>query len=131
MNNRDKRNTRQKTAIRETFEGANRPLSLDEALGAAQQLHPTLGIATLYRNIQTLVQEGWLQPVDVPGDSTRYELAGKEHHHHFQCNECGKLYDIKGCIARDRPKLPKGFRVSGHEFFVYGTCATCGPHLSS
>jgi Fur family ferric uptake transcriptional regulator len=114
-------------AIRESFEEANRPLSPEEALKVAQQRHSSLGIATLYRNIQTLVQEGWLQPVEVPGGFTRYEVAGKEHHHHFQCNECGRLYDLEGCIARDRPKLPKGFRASGHEFFVYGTCATCAP----
>jgi Fur family ferric uptake transcriptional regulator len=118
-------------AIRESFEEARRPLSPEEALNGAQQRHPTLGIATLYRNIQTLVQEGWLQPVEVPGSSTRYEVAGKEHHHHFQCKGCGKLYDLEGCIARDKPKLPKGFRASGHELFVYGTCAACGPRLSS
>ncbi len=131
MNNRESRNTRQKMAIRESFEKARRPLSPEEALKGAQQHHPALGIATLYRNIQTLVQKGWLQPVEVPGGNTRYEVAGKEHHHRFQCNKCGRLYDLEGCIACDRPKLPKGFRASGHEFFVYGTCATCGPRLSS
>jgi Fur family transcriptional regulator, ferric uptake regulator len=84
-------------------------------------------MATVYRNIQTLVEEGWLQPVEVPGDATRYEVAGKKHHHHFQCNECGKLYDLEGCAAQSRPKLPRGFRASGHEFYVYGTCAACVP----
>jgi Fur family transcriptional regulator, ferric uptake regulator len=128
VNNPDKRNTRQKTAIRETFTAAKRPLSPEEVLRAAQQQHQALGIATVYRNIQALVQEGWLQAVELPGDSTRYELAGKAHHHHFQCNECGKLYDLEGCIAQSRPKLPKGFRASSHEFFVYGTCATCSIH---
>jgi len=124
---RDIRNTRQKTAIREAFSGADRPLSPEEVLRSAQQHHPGVGIATVYRNIQTLVEEGWLQPVEVPGDATRYELAGKKHHHHFQCNECGKLYDLEGCAAQSRPKLPRGFRASGHEFYVYGTCAACIP----
>jgi Fur family transcriptional regulator, ferric uptake regulator len=127
LDNQEKRNTRQKTAIRETFAEANRPLSPEEALRAAQCHHPALGIATIYRNIQALVQEGWLLPVEIPGDSTRYEVAGKEHHHHFQCNACGKLYDLEGCVAQSKPKLPRGFRASSHEFFVYGTCAACGP----
>lgn len=132
LDSRDKRNTRQKTAIRETFAEANRPLSPEEVLGAAQRYHPALGIATVYRNIQVLVQEGWLLPVEVPGDSTRYEVAGKKHHHHFQCNECGKLYDLEGCVAQSKPKLPRGFHASGHEFFVYGTCAACGiGHMAS
>jgi Fur family transcriptional regulator, ferric uptake regulator len=124
---RDIRNTRQKTAIREAFAEADRPLSPEEVLRSAQQRHPGVGIATVYRNIQTLVEEGWLQPVEVPGDATRYELAGKEHHHHFRCNDCGKLYDLEGCVAQSKPKLPRGFRASGHEFYVYGTCAACVP----
>jgi Fur family transcriptional regulator, ferric uptake regulator len=122
----EKRNTRQKTAIRETFTEADRPLSPDEVLAGAQLRHPALGIATVYRNIQTLIDEGWLQTVEIPGDSTRYEVAGKEHHHHFQCNQCKKLYELDGCIPSFKPKLPRGFRATGHEFFLYGICAECG-----
>ena len=126
----EKRNTRQKTAIREAFAQADRPLAPEEILEGAQQYYPSLGIATVYRNIQVLVQEGWLQPVDLPGESTRYEIAGKEHHHHFHCKECGRLYELEGCVAPLRPKLPKGFRAMGHEFFLYGLCAACVPSRS-
>lgn len=117
-------NTRQKAAIRDAFVEANRPLSPDEVLEGAQIYHPGLGKATVYRNIQSLLEEGWLQPVEIPGDSTRYEVAGKEHHHHFQCNRCKKLYELDGCLPF-KPKLPRGFRVTGHEFFLYGLCAQC------
>jgi len=127
LNSADKRKTRQKAAIREAFADANRPLAPEEVLRSARQQQPTLGIATVYRNIQTLVEEGWLQPVEVPGDSARYEVAGKHHHHHFQCNACGKVYDLEGCAVEGKPKLPRGFRASGHEFYVYGTCAACVP----
>jgi Fur family ferric uptake transcriptional regulator len=123
----EKRNTRQKTAIRDAFLESARPLSVDEALKAAQRHHRKLGIATVYRNIQALVQEKWLQPVELPGDTTRYEVAGKEHHHHFHCNKCGKLFDLEGCVTQVKPKLPRYFRATGHEFFLYGICAECGP----
>jgi Fur family transcriptional regulator, ferric uptake regulator len=121
----EKRNTRQKAAIREAFIEADRPLSPDEALEGAQRHYQALGIATVYRNIQLLVEEGWLQAVEIPGESTRYEVAGKEHHHHFQCKECKKLYELEGCIPAFKPKLPRGFRTTGHEFFLYGICADC------
>lgn len=118
-------NTRQKTAIRNAFIEADRPLSPDEVLEGAQSHHPTLGKATVYRNIQSLVEEGWLQSVEIPGDSTRYEVAGKKHHHHFQCNQCKKLYELEGCIPAFKPKLPRGFRTTGHEFFLFGLCSRC------
>jgi Fur family ferric uptake transcriptional regulator len=118
------RNTRQKTAIRDAFTEADRPLSPEEVLEGAQRHYPALGTATVYRNIQFLLNEGWLQPVEIPGDSTRYEVAGKEHHHHFQCNQCKKLYELDGCMPF-KPKLPRGFRATGHEFFLYGLCSQC------
>jgi Fur family ferric uptake transcriptional regulator len=123
----EKRNTKQKAAIRDAFLDTNRPLSPDEALEAARLHHRSLGIATVYRNIQNLVEEKWLQTVEVPGETTRYEVAGKEHHDHFHCNTCGKVFDLEGCMAPVTPKLPKGFRAIGHEIFLYGTCADCGP----
>jgi Fur family transcriptional regulator, ferric uptake regulator len=127
----EKRNTKQKAAIRDAFLRAGRPLSPEEALKSAHTHHSTVGIATVYRNIQALVEDGWLHAVEVPGQATRYELSGKGHHHHFQCNSCGKVYDLEGCIAQSKPKLPRGFKTTGHEFFFYGNCATCNTGASA
>ncbi len=120
------RNTKQKDAIRGAFTEADRPLSHDEALSLAQKQVNGLSIATVYRNINLLVEEKWLTPVEVPGDTTRYEVSGKDHHHHFQCNACGKLFELPGCEVDVKPKLPRGFRTTGHEFFLYGLCNVCG-----
>lgn len=119
------RNTRQKEAIRSAFLAADRPLSHEEVLGFAQQKVEGISIATVYRNVNALVDDKWLTPVDVPGSTTRYEVSGKDHHHHFQCSGCGKMYELEGCDIQIEPKLPRGFRVTGHEFFLYGTCAEC------
>ena len=73
------RNTRQKQAIRKAFADAGRPLSPEEALSGAHGHHKRIGIATIYRNIKTLVEDGWLVPIDMPDKSTRYELSGKDH----------------------------------------------------
>jgi Fur family ferric uptake transcriptional regulator len=119
------RNTRQKDAIRTAFMGSNRPLSPEEVYSAAQKHVKGISMATVYRNLGLLVAESWLSTVEVPGDSARYEVAGKEHHHHFQCDWCGKMFDMPGCGIQTRHKLPRGFRVTRHEFFLYGHCAEC------
>ncbi len=120
------RNTRQKEAIRAAFVEADRPLSHDEVLSAAQATVEGISIATVYRNVNLLVEEAWLVPVELPGSPARYEVAGKEHHHHFKCNDCGKLFELQGCDVQVKPRLPRGFRITGHEFFLYGLCAACG-----
>ena len=92
---------------------------------AAQRLYATLGIATVYRNIKSLLAERWLDPVSLPGQATRYEVAGKAHHHHFHCRKCGRMYELGDCAAAVLPKPPRGFRVAGHELLLYGNCARC------
>ena len=114
-----------KNAIRAAFQQADRPLSPEEALLLAQKQVDGISIATIYRNIAALLEDRWLVPVQIPGASTRYEVAGKAHHHHFQCVTCGAMHELAGCDIPAKPKLPRGFKYSGHEFFVYGTCALC------
>ena len=119
------RNTRQKEAIREAFTTADRPLAHEEVLEFAQKKVEGISIATVYRNINSLVEDKWLVPVEIPGTTTRYEVAGKKHHHHFKCNDCGRLFELNGCDVQVKPRLPRGFRTTGHEFFLYGLCPSC------
>src|SRR5436190_11626770 len=122
---KSQRNTRQKGAIREVFTSVDRPLGPQEVLDLAGSSIEGLGIATVYRNIKMLVEEGWLTPVDLPGEPSRYEVAGKAHHHHFHCQTCGKVYEVPGCPIQIKPILPKGFVATAHELVLYGKCDLC------
>jgi len=117
------RSTRQRRAIRRVLEASGRPLSPQEILAGAHRLAPTLGVATVYRNLRTLLDDGQLVRVELPGEPVRYEPAGKRHHHHFHCRGCDRLFEIEGCAAR--PRAPKGFVVEDHEVVFYGRCAAC------
>jgi len=111
--------------IRKVIEEANRPLGAPEILAEARTSFAGLGIATVYRTVKALTEEGWLVPVELPGEPPRYELSGKAHHHHFQCKDCGKVYELDGCVDNLRNLLPRGFAISGHEVLLYGQCVTC------
>jgi len=119
------RNTRQRGAIRRAFQRAGRPLNTDEVLVQARGEVGGLGIATVYRNIRTLVDEGWLTPIALPGEVPRYELNGKDHHHHFHCRHCDRVFEVPGCIGTLADMTPPGFRVDEHEIVLYGLCAEC------
>jgi Fur family ferric uptake transcriptional regulator len=125
------RNTRQRGAIRRAFQRAGRPLNTDEVLAQARTEVGGLGIATVYRNIRTLVDEGWLTPVELPGEVPRYELQGKGHHHHFHCRQCDKVYDVAGCAAAAVGEMiPPGFVGEDHEIVLYGLCPDCAGSTS-
>lgn len=119
------RDTAQRRAIREVFELADRPLGPREVLESAQSAVDTLGIATVYRTLKGLVEEGWLVPVELPGEPARYERAGKRHHHHFVCDECDRVYEVDGCPGNLRAVVPPGFRLARHEVVLYGVCEEC------
>ena len=119
------RKTRQRQAIRRIFEEIDRPLSPQEVLPAAQSYAPGLGIATVYRNVKALVEEGWLESVSLPGEPPRYEVAGKRHHHHFRCRTCERVFEINGCYTNLLQLTPRGFRLEGHEVVLYGICVAC------
>lgn len=121
------RQTEQIRAIRDVVEVADRPLRVAEILETARERVPTLGQATVYRGVKRGVEEGWLHPVEMPGSGTLYEPAGKDHHHHFECTHCHRVFEIHGCPGRGAlEKLaPRGFDVRGHDLTLFGLCAEC------
>jgi Fur family transcriptional regulator, ferric uptake regulator len=119
------RSTRQRTAIRQVIDAAGRPLSPQEILAASQAAVPSLGIATVYRNIKALLDEGSIDAVTLPGEAPRYEAAHQAHHHHFQCTHCERVFDVFSCPGSLQHMAPPGFKVEGHELTLYGQCADC------
>lgn len=119
------RNTSQRRAIRDAIEHADRPLDANEVLAAAQGDTDSLGMATVYRTLKLGVEEGWLAPVDLPNAPTRYEMAGKKHHHHFECRSCAKVFEVHGCPGNLKPLVPEGFTLEDHEVILYGLCSEC------
>ena len=119
------RNTRQRSAIRQALADAARPLLPQEVLQAAQLDVPGMGIATVYRNLKALVDEDVLRSVNLPGDNPRFETAGLHHHHHFQCQQCQKVFDVHGCPGNLAALAPPGFTVADHDLVLYGRCSDC------
>lgn len=119
------RNTRQRRAIQDVFQAAERPLNPEEILARARKEVKGIGQATVYRAIASLLAEQLIVPVDIPGHPSRYELSGLKHHHHFACTGCGRVYELTGCPYNGKADVPAGFRVTGHEVILYGRCEKC------
>lgn len=119
------RNTKQRRAIEEIFEQAERPLNPEEILDRASRKVDGIGQATVYRTISSFLEEKRIVPVEIPGHPSRYEKASLKHHHHFACTGCGKVFELPGCPYNGKANVPKGFTVSGHEVILYGQCKTC------
>jgi Fur family ferric uptake transcriptional regulator len=102
-----------------------RPLRVEEILDLARENAPTLNVATVYRNLNRLVDDGWLKKVELPPLGAVYERSDRPHHHYFFCRLCNAVFELPGCMVDMEEGVPTGLTVEGHELFLHGLCETC------
>ncbi|MFT5288750.1 MAG: Fur family ferric uptake transcriptional regulator [Planctomycetota bacterium] len=119
------RSTKQRRAIQATLSSSARPLSPKEIVQLAQKQGEILSLTTVYRSLKLMVENGDLAHAEIPGQPARYEVAGLDHHHHFHCEDCDRLFDIPGCPSKVHSLAPAGFVTRAHDLTLRGTCPDC------
>lgn len=122
------RATKQRATIHDVLVKGGRPLSVAEVFELARNQMPGLGMATVYRNLKSLQEDGEVTQVELPGQPSRWEIMPLEHHHHFLCNTCDKLFEIQGCLDGMTRLLPEGYTLEEHDLLLRGQCAACSNH---
>lgn len=123
---RMQRNTRQRTAILDA-------LGRQDDFRSAQQIHEqmradgeTVGLATVYRNLQTMSQGGQVDVlVTDDGESIYRQCAESGHHHHLVCRECGRTVEFQAPQVEDwarRVAREHGFTEVDHTMEIFGLC---------
>jgi len=113
--------------ILEVIAGSEGPLSVQQILMRAKKKGGAVGIATVYRTVNLLLEGKQIQSVILPSGETRYESADLGHHDHFQCRKCRNVFDLSVCplhLARGTI-IPGGYVVEDHEMTLYGLCPKC------
>ncbi|WP_292656684.1 Fur family transcriptional regulator [Nitratifractor sp.] len=102
--------------------------NVDEIYEKVRESHPTLSLATVYKNIITMVEEGVLVEVPIVGKKSKYELK-KEEHLHLVCTECGSVVDcqLDEDLAHDTRKVAdsSSFALRERQLNLYGLCSKC------
>jgi Fur family ferric uptake transcriptional regulator len=88
------------------------------------------GIASVYRALEQLTREGFVQRIELGEGVARFEPqhADGAHHHHLVCDECGKVEafaDDELERALHRVESRTGYSVAGHDVVLRGACADC------
>ena len=123
-----KRNTWQREAVRDA-------LGRTEGFVSAQALHASLrgtgsevGLATVYRALADLAQEGEADSLVQEGESLYRACTPGSHHHHLICRSCGTAVEISAdpveAWAR-QVAADHGFTDPNHVVDVFGLCAAC------
>ena len=102
----------------------------------AQDIHERLrsggtsvGLATVYRTLQTLVQENRIDVLRTPDGEATYRLcATDKHHHHLVCTACGTSVEVADpSLERwaNNSAVRHGFTHESHIAEIYGVCPAC------
>jgi len=102
----------------------------------AQEIHAqmrldgeSVGLTTVYRHLQLLVDEGVVHTVQLDDRQAAYRWCGHSvHHHHLVCRGCGEsreLVDSEFESYVARAATGQGFTDLSHSFEIFGTCPKC------
>jgi Fur family transcriptional regulator, ferric uptake regulator len=89
-----------------------------------------VGIASVYRTLDTLTRDGFLQRIDIGAGTSRFEPihSDGQHHHHLVCDDCGKVEafaDDELEHALHKVESRTGYSVAGHDVVLRGSCIDC------
>jgi len=103
-------------------------MSIDSIYEEVVKTHPSLSLATVYKNIILMVEKGVLVEVPITGKKPKYELV-KDDHIHLVCTECGEVEDRPHNINADAlfssMTKEENFSLSKQQINLYGVCAHC------
>ena len=108
-------------------------LTVEEIYDLAKEESTEIGLATIYRTVQVLLELHVIEKVTFDDGFARYELNGEEtgsghRHHHAICTQCGKVYSLETDLLDTLEKQvfeSLGFEVTDHEVKLYGLCSAC------
>lgn len=122
------RTTRQRRAVAAV-------LAEDEGFNSAQEVHEilqdrgeTVGLSTVYRNLQAMSDAGEVDVLRGDDGELRYRQCSAGHHHHLVCRRCGRAVEVEGPTVErwaDRVAAEHGFSDVAHTLEIFGTCSQC------
>lgn len=132
------RMTAGREAILDVLSQAEEHLSAEDIYMKIHPVNPAIGLTSIYRTLDILVNIGLVHKFDFGHGRARYELAegpkGKRHHHHLVCTGCGRVIDYTDFIDEELALLKKteeglskkyNFRIDNHLIQFYGLCEIC------
>ena len=101
-------------------------INIDDLYNKLKIKFPTLSLATVYKNLNTMQDKGFVSEVKIPHQKSVYEIT-KEEHSHAVCSECKDVIDIKIDTSNilNQAKELSHFRLNNSSIVFSGLCPKC------
>jgi Fur family ferric uptake transcriptional regulator len=125
MTETPRRTGRQREAVAAFLEGETSFRSAQSIHGELRQQGSGIGLATVYRALQGLVEDQQVDALRTDDGEVVYRRCSGGHHHHLVCRECGRTVEVEGpAVERWATRVADehGFRDVSHTLEIFGTC---------
>mgnify|MGYP000917322524 CR=1 FL=1 len=122
--------TKQKELILQIMKTTDTHLTADEIWRLAKDELSGIGLATIYRNLELMVDGGLIEEIYIAGWPKWYELKKSGYHGHAFCEQCGRLQEVVNCslcLVKNRLQQEEKFEGREWRFLVIGRCKKCQP----
>lgn len=122
------RSTRQKTAIISALNEVDSFVTAQELHELLRQRGQRVGLATVYRCLQSLTEANQVDVLRTPEGEVAYRRCSQGHHHHLVCRVCGRTVEVDGpAVERwaDRVADEHGYTEVSHTLEIFGLCPAC------
>ena len=123
------RNTSQRDEILNEIINCGKHTTAEGIYEHLKRKNPTIGFATVCRNLRLMCEAGILNEIKIGNQKTRYELMnGGSHHDHLICMKCGAFIEVfseKIEELQNEMAKKEGFKVLKHKLEIYGICKDC------
>ncbi|MDA3966841.1 Fur family transcriptional regulator [Helicobacter sp. WB40] len=103
-------------------------ISIDEIYENIKKNHPSMSLATIYKNLTSMQEVKIIDEVKLPNQKPRYELT-KKPHIHLVCERCGMIKDIhlEEVIDNLKQSCEKetGYKIRDSSIALLGICKEC------
>lgn len=121
--------TQRLAVLNAVVQESGRHLSATEIYEIVRSKHPGIGLATVYKNLRMLAQEGILSKIELLNKTAYYEICDNHSLHcHLICSKCGKIIEVRGEKIQVAMKLLQSdgnFTVQQGPISLYGICEDC------
>jgi Fe2+ or Zn2+ uptake regulation protein len=124
----NRRRTVQRDLVLATVQKSCTHPTADEIFASVVAEHPSISKATVYRNLNLLVEAGLVRRVPLPGTLPDHFDRTLDEHYHVYCECCGRVSDVDLPYQADlaeRIAESDGFEVYQHEIVFHGICPDC------
>ncbi len=119
--------SKQKEVILEVLKNTKAHPDADSIYAEVRKEIPKISLATVYRNLAKMVDDGVIQKLDVDSVTVHYD-ADMSVHYHMVCRGCGKIDDIpSGDFVEYVERIQKEYdgEILAHSVVFYGFCKQC------